>query len=81
VHRINMVQGSCPCTGGCTVTWVNWEVIIGITIHDEMSNLRQKGAGSGQLRQELRARFRMIYHQEGINDSEVGGAVKFKFKR
>ncbi len=32
------------------------------------------------LRQELIARFRTIYHQEGINDSEVEGMVEFKFK-
>lgn len=56
-------------------------MIVGVTVHDKRSNLRQKGAGGGQLRHELRARFGTIYHQEGINESEVRGRVEFKFKR
>lgn len=60
---------------------VDWEITIGITVHDEMSNLKQKGLGDGKLRHKLRTRFGMICCQECINDSEVGGAVEFKFKR
>jgi len=55
-------------------------VIVDVTVHEKRSNLRQKGAGGGPLRQELRARFGTICHQEGINDSEVEGMVEFKFK-
>lgn len=36
--------------GGFVSIWVNWEITIDITIHDEMSNLRKKGAGGGPLR-------------------------------
>lgn len=53
---------------------------IDIIGHDNRSNLRQKGAGGEPLRHELRARFRMIYHQEGINGLEVEGMVEFKLK-
>jgi len=56
-------------------------VTIGVTVHDKRSNLRKKGAGDGQLRHELRARFGTICCQEGINDLEVGGIFDFKFKR
>lgn len=54
---------------------------VGVTVHDMMSNLRQRGADGRQLRHELRARFGTICRQEGINDSKVGGMVEFKFKR
>ena len=67
--------------GGCVVTWVGWEVTVGITIHDMMSNLRQKGAGSGHLRHELRARFEAICCQESIDGLELGETVGFEFKR
>ena len=78
--RTSTSQGSCSHRGGCIVTWVGWEVTVGVTIHNEMSNLRQKGAGSRQLRHEVRAIFVTIYRQECINDSEVWGTVEFKFK-
>ena len=51
-----------------------------VTVHEKRSNLRQKGAGSGLLTRELRARFRMIYRQEGIVDSDMEGMAEFKFK-
>jgi len=75
-HRTGMSQGLHLHRVGYTVVWVGLEVT-----HDKISNLRQRGLGGGQLRHELRARFGMIYHQEGINDSKVGGMLKFKFKR
>ena len=53
---------------------------VGVTVHDKITNLRQRGAGSRKLRHELRARFGTICCQEGINDSKVGGMVEFKFK-
>ena len=81
VRRINMSQGPCLRIGGCAAARVGWEVTIGVTVHDKRSNLKQKGVSNGQLRHEIRARFGMIYYQEGINDSEVGGRDKFKPKR
>ena len=80
-HRISMSQGLRPRMGGFTATQVGWEVTIGVTIHDGMSELRQKGAGGGYLRHELRTRFGTICQQESINDSELGAMVEFKFKR
>jgi len=71
----------CLCIGDCTAARVGWEVTVGVTVHDKMSNLRQRGAGDGQSRHELRVIFGMSYHQEGINDSEVGGMFELKFKR
>ena len=54
---------------------------VGVAIHDEMSDLRKKGVGSGHLRHELRARFGAIYRQESIDGLELGGAIEFEFKR
>jgi len=76
-----MSQGSCSCIGVCAATRVGWEVIVGITVHDKVSNLTQRGVDNGKLIHELRDRFGTICRQEGINDSEVGGMVEFKFKR
>lgn len=81
VRKINMSQGSRLRIGGCAATRVGWEVTVGVTFHDEMSNLSQKGVGGRKLRHELRARFGMICCQECINDSKVGGKVELKFKR
>ena len=75
-----MSQGSHLRTRGYAVAQVGWEVTIGVTVHDGMSDLRPNGTGGGHLRCELRARFGTIFHQESINDSELGGTVKFKFK-
>jgi len=76
-----MSQGPRPHRGGCAATRLGWEVTIGVIVHDKISNLRQRGAGSRKLRHELRARFGTIYRQKGINDSKLGGMVEFKFKR
>jgi len=65
----------------CVVTRVGWEVTVGVTVHDGMSNLRKNGAGGGHLRQELWARFRKICRQESIDGPKLGGTVKFEFKR
>lgn len=54
---------------------------IGVIVHDKMSDLRQSGDGGWKLRHEARTRFGMIYPQVFINDSEMGGEVKFKFER
>ena len=67
--------------GGCDATRVGWEVTIGVTVHDGMSDLRKKRAGDGHLRHELRARFGTICHQERINGLELGGTVEFEFKK
>lgn len=45
-----------------------------------MSELRQKGAGNEQLRYEVRARFRTIYHKSSINETEKEGTVEFEFQ-
>ena len=80
-RRINMSQGSRPCTGDCGAMWIGLEVTIVVTIHDRMFDLRQKGVGEGHLRHELRAIFGTIYCQESIDGLELGGTVKFVFKR
>ena len=80
-HRISMSQASCPCRWDYATTWLGWEVTIGITVHDKMSNLRQKGVGDQQLRHEVRTRFGTICRQSSINGSNVGGTVKFEFKK
>ena len=80
-HGISRTQGLRPCTGGYAATQVGWEITIGVTVHDEMPNLRQKGAGSENLRHELRARFGAICCQESIDGPELGGTVRFEFKR
>lgn len=67
-----MVQGSCPHMGGCAAMRVNWEVIIGVTVHDKMSNLRKKGAGDRQLRHELRARFGTICTKNALMTKKWG---------
>lgn len=71
-HRNSMTQGSRPRTGGCTAARVGWEVTVGVTVHDKMSNLRKKGAGSGQLRHELRARFKAIYAKKALISQNWG---------
>jgi len=67
--------------GGRTAARVGWEVIVGVTVHDGISDLRQKGVGGRNLRHKLRARFRAIYCEERNDDSELGGTVGFEFKR
>jgi len=79
-RRIGTTQGSWLHIGSCAAAQVGWEVTVGVIVHDKRSNLRQKGAGNGQLRHELRTRFWTIYRQGSINDVEVGGRVEFKFK-
>jgi len=80
-HRISMSHRSRPTTRGCAVAWVGWEVTIGVTVHDKMSNLRQQGAGGGKLRQEVKTRFGTICHQSHINEPNKGGMVEFEFKK
>lgn len=36
---------------------------VDITLHDKMSTLWKKGAGSGQLREIVRAKYEMSYHR------------------
>lgn len=67
--------------GGCAAAWVGWEVTVGVTILDKMSDLRQKGVGGGHLRHELRARFGSMCRQERIDEPELEGIVEFEFKR
>lgn len=38
-RRISTVKGSHMCTGGCAAARVGWEVIVDVTVHEEMSNL------------------------------------------
>lgn len=42
---------------GHAATRVGWEVTIGVTIHDRMSNLRPNRVGGGHSRHALWARF------------------------
>ena len=80
-HKISMSQGSRSRMGGCAAARVGWEVTVGITVHDGMSDLRQKGADDGHLRHKLRTRFGMICCQESINEPKLRGTVEFKFKK
>lgn len=57
VRKISMTHGSRPCTGGWVAMRVGWEVTIEVIVHDKISNLRQRGVGSEQLRHEVRTRF------------------------
>ena len=54
---------------------------VSVTIHDVMLGLRSNGVGGKHLRQTLWARFGKIYYQGRINGLDLGGTVKFKFKR
>ena len=81
MRKISMSQGSHARTGGCTSTLVCWEVTIGITVQDGMSDLRKKGAGGEHLRHELRVIFGTICCQESIDGPKLRGTVKFEFKR
>lgn len=46
-----------------------------------MSNLRQRGVDDGKLRHNVRTRFGTINRKYRINESNMGGRVKFEFKR
>lgn len=56
------------------------EVTVGVTVHDEMSNLRLNGVGDVHLRHELWEIFGTIYRQERIDGPKLGGMVEFVFK-
>jgi len=49
-HGVGMSQGLHLYRRVCIAMGINMEVTIPITVHDNMSKLRQKGAGSRQLR-------------------------------
>ena len=66
---------------GCTAAWIDKQVTVGVTIHDKMSKLRQKGAGGRKIRFELRATFGTIYPKSRINDSNKGGMAEFEFQQ
>jgi len=67
VCRSKMSPGLRPRLERCVEVWVGWEVTIGVTIHDEMSDLRPNGVGDGHLRHDLWARFGKICRQESID--------------
>lgn len=60
VLRITRSQGSRLHIGDCAATRVGLEVTIGVTVHENMSNLRQIRVGGNQLTHELRAIFGTI---------------------
>ena len=70
-----------PRMEGYTAMQVCWEVTVGVTIHDEMSDLRPNGASGGHLRHELWENFGKICYQESISGPKLGGRVEFKFER
>ncbi len=76
-----MSQGLQPPMEGCAIVQVGWEVIVGVIVHDGMSDLRPNGAGGRHLRRELGARFGKICHQGSIDGLKWGGTVEFEFKR
>jgi len=73
VHKISMMYGSRPRTRGYATMWVGWEVTVGVTIHDMISNLRQRGADGGKLRHKVKTRFGTICCQSHINEPNMGG--------
>ncbi len=80
-RRRKVSQGPRHCKGSFAVAHVGWKVTVIVTIHDVMLGLRPNGAGGRHLRQTLWAIFGKICHQGRINGSDLGGTVKFKFKR
>ena len=52
-----------------------------VTIHDVMLGLSPNGVGNRHLRNNLWARFGKIYCQGSINGLDLGGTIKFEFKR
>jgi len=52
-----------------------------VTIDDGMLNLRPNGVGDWNLRCNLWVRFGKIYCQGSINELELAGMVKIKFKK
>lgn len=74
-----MTHGSHSRTGDYATTRIGWKVIVGVTIHDRMSNLRKRGVDDGQLIHGVITRFEMICSQYSINEPEKGGTVEFEF--
>ena len=66
---------------GCAATWVGWEVTIGVTIHNGMSNLSPNGVGNEHLRRDLWEIFWKVFFQESIDGPKLGGMIEFEFKR
>ena len=80
-HRASRSQRSWPHARGCAAVRVGWEVTIGVTVHEKMSNLRQRRPGGMQLRHEVKTRFGTICRQSSINVPNMGGTVEFEFKK
>ena len=66
--------------GGCAAARVGHKVIVEVTIHDGMLDLRPNGAGGRHLRRDLWARFGKIFRQDSIDGLKLWGTVKFEFK-
>ena len=60
--------------------WVGQKMIVEVTTQDGMLDLKKNGVGNGHLRRDLWVRFGKICCQGSINDLDLGGTVKFKFK-
>jgi len=79
-------QGACQigmrsqsCRRGRVAVWTSREVTIADIILDKMSELWPKGVGSGQLRDGVRAKSRMICHKLNVTAPEKEGTNKFEF--
>ena len=81
VRKSRESQGPRPRMGDCAAMKIGYKVIVEVTIHNGMTNLRENGAGGGNLRHDLWERFGKTCHQGSINESKLRGMVKFKFKR
>ena len=68
-------------TRGYAAAHIGQKVTIEVTIHNGMLDLRLNGAGGRHLRCNLWASFGKIFCQESINEIELEGTTKFKFKK
>ena len=60
---------------------VNQKVIIKVIVHDLMVEMRPNGVGIQHLRWNLWIKSLKICCQSSINSTNVGGMVRFEFKR
>lgn len=60
-----------------TAMWEGWKVIVADIVHDKMSHLRHRGAGSGPLRHKVE----WIFYQNHINEPRMRRTTKFEVER
>lgn len=75
-----MSLGSWLRKRGYAAAWTSRKVTVADIIHDKMSELWQKGAGDGQLRDTVRARSGMIYCGLNVTTQKKEGTDEFEFR-